>query len=165
MAEDGTACVGAEPTRLTRNMVVWWLSTPDRTDGSVNDPRERQEHGIRFNEKWLYDDPANDPAGASARIVYWDRYAFAGTVVRTGEDGVWVIDQELEKMLRSENLRPSCTARRSPEELELGLNEGDRRLYQENSRNPAVVPSNGYRPVSQFEGEPDLGGYIQGPNN
>src|SRR5579875_2449822 len=87
--------------RPTRNLVVWLLSTPDRTEGSVNDPRERYEHGIRFNEKWLYDEPPDDPAGAAARIVYWHRYDFAGSVVQIGGGGPWRIDHELEKALQS----------------------------------------------------------------
>lgn len=164
MSEDGKPSVGAGPARLTRDMVVWLLSTPDRTEGSVNDPRERQEHGIRFNEKWLYEEPADDPAGASARIVYWDRYDFAGTVVRTGKEGPWRVDHELEKALRSERLRSHYTDRRSPQELELGLGQRDGRLYEVNSRNPAITPSNEYRPVSEFQGEPDLGGHIQTAN-
>ena len=42
---------------------------PDAWEGSVNDPRTRSEHGIRFNEKWVY----SLPDGAR-RIVYWHRY-------------------------------------------------------------------------------------------
>jgi hypothetical protein len=148
-------------TRVTRNMVVWLLSTPDRTAGSVNDPRERQEHGIRFNEKWLYEEPAGDPAGASARIVYWNRYDFAGTVVRTNKDGPWGLDNQLEKVLRSDRLQASCIDRRSPQELELGRNQRDGRLFGVRSHNPAITPSNEYRPVSEFHGEADLGGHVE----
>ncbi len=148
-------------TRPTRNMVVWLLSTPDRTEGSVNDPRERQEHGLRFNEKWLYEELADDPGGASARIIYWNRYDFAGTVVRIGRDGLWRVDNELEKALRGDRLRSHPTDRRSPAELELGRSERDGRLYRVRNSNLEVVPSNEYRPVSEFESEPDLGGHVQ----
>ena len=47
VSEDDTATV-------TRNLIVQRLGTPDVTVGSVNEPREREEHGLRFNEKWVY---------------------------------------------------------------------------------------------------------------
>lgn len=164
MTEAKTSATDTRSTdlmRLTRNMVVWLLSTPDRTDGSVNDPRERQEHGIRFNEKWLYEEPADDPAGASARIVYWNRYEFSGTVVRTNKGEPWRVDNELEKVLRSGRLQAHGIDRRSPQELEPGRNRRDGRLFRVRSHNPAITPSNEYRPVSEFHGEPDLGGHIE----
>jgi hypothetical protein len=105
--------------------------------------------------------PADDPAGASARIVYWNRYDFAGSVVRTGKDGPWRVDHELEKALRTDRLRAHCIDRRSPQELEPALNEHDGRVFRVRSRNPALAPSNRYRPVSELEGEPDLGGHVQ----
>jgi hypothetical protein len=46
---------------------------PDEWEGSVNDPRTREEHGVRWNEKWIY----LLPEGAR-RIVYWHRYNFRG---------------------------------------------------------------------------------------
>jgi|SRR5579875_3707469 len=151
--------------RPTRNMVVWLLGTPDRVEGSVNDPREQQEYDIRFNERWLYDDPVDDPAGASARIVYWNRYDFTGSVVRVGNDGSWHVDHELEKALRcdSDRLQAHCIDRRSPQELEWGLHEQGGRLYRVRRDNPPVTPSNEYRPVSQFKGKADLGGHREEP--
>jgi hypothetical protein len=50
--------------------------------GSVNDPRTLEEHGIRFNEKWIYHLP-----GGEQRWVYWHRYAPRGVLLR-GRDGV-----------------------------------------------------------------------------
>ena len=44
------------------------------TQGSVNEPREREEHGMAFNEKWTYRAPRRDPAGAVERIIYWHLY-------------------------------------------------------------------------------------------
>ena len=149
-------------SRPSRDMIVWLLSTPDRTDGSLNDSREFEEHGIRFNEKWTYASLSDDPAQALIRIIYWFRYDFAGTVIRLNDKEPWQIDHELEKALHSETLlRSYRTDRRSPEELELGLKQRDRRLYHVASTNPAIVPTNRYRPVSEFEGPPDLGGHIQ----
>jgi hypothetical protein len=55
---------------------------PDAWVGSVNDPRTREEVGIRFNEKWIYYLP-----GGEQRWVYWHRYACRG-VLRLRPDGV-----------------------------------------------------------------------------
>ncbi|MFI5314468.1 MAG: hypothetical protein ACHQ6T_02105 [Myxococcota bacterium] len=49
--------------------------------GSVNDPRTHEEHGLRWNEKWIYALP-----GGGRRIVYWHRYDFRGAV-REEPDG------------------------------------------------------------------------------
>jgi hypothetical protein len=58
--------------------VLW--GEPDEQQGSVNDPRTREEHGIRFNERWVY----RLPDGAQ-RLVYWHRYDWRGTLrVRPG---------------------------------------------------------------------------------
>jgi hypothetical protein len=54
---------------------------PDAWEGNVNDPRTREEHGIRFNEKWVYFLP-----DGSRRLVYWHRYACRG-VLRETPDG------------------------------------------------------------------------------
>jgi hypothetical protein len=55
---------------------------PDAWTGSVNDPRTREENGIRFNEKWIY-----FLHGGDQRWVYWHRYACRG-VLRLCADGV-----------------------------------------------------------------------------
>ena len=65
--------------RIVRNEVVQCFGTPAVTIGSVNEPRERQEHGHPFNEKWIYSlqrPTANAPA---ERHVYWLRYDFVGS--------------------------------------------------------------------------------------
>jgi hypothetical protein len=36
---------------ISRNVVVQCFGTPNVTVGSVNEPREMEEHGLRFNEK------------------------------------------------------------------------------------------------------------------
>jgi hypothetical protein len=146
-----------------RNMVVWLLSTPTDTEGSVNEPCGREEHGIRFNEKWIYRDLHDDPAAAPMRIVYWLRYDFAGTVVRSSASENWRIDHELERVLGSDRLRIYHNNRRTPEELWVTLKERDRRLYWlAGPGNTPVTPTNQYRPVSECEEPGDLGGYIQG---
>ena len=149
-------------SRPSRDMVVWLLSTPDRTDGSLNESRDFEEHGIRFNEKWSYAGLCDDPARALVRIVYWFRYDFSGTVIRSNDEEPWQIDNELENALRSETLLRSYRPdRRSPQELELGLKQRDCRLYHVAYSNPPIILTNRYRPVSEFEGAPDLGGHIQ----
>ena len=54
---------------------------PDDVVGSVNDPRTHEEHGVHWNEKWIY--PLPD---GGRRIVYWHRYDFRG-VLRESSDG------------------------------------------------------------------------------
>jgi hypothetical protein len=49
---------------------------PDLWEGSVNDPRTREEHGVRWNEKWVW----LLPDGAR-RVVYWHRYDFRGALL------------------------------------------------------------------------------------
>jgi len=83
------------PGPIQRNVVVKFFGTPDRTEGSVNEPREREEHGLRFNEKWTYKRPLNDPAGAVERVIYWRRYDYVDSYVRRSSDGEWVADKEL----------------------------------------------------------------------
>ena len=51
---------------------------PDAWEGSVNDPRTRSEHGILFNEKWVYSLP-----DGGRRLVYWHRYDCRGVLVET----------------------------------------------------------------------------------
>ncbi len=125
--------------RPTRNAVAALLGTPDYTEGSVNDPREREEHGIRFNEKWVYSHLRSDPAGVPMRTIYWWRYDFMGTVVRGSADEPWRPDSKL-----LEALDPSR----------------DRLAPIDPTHNAPIIPSNRYRPASDFKGKPDLGGRI-----
>ena len=80
---------------LTRNAVVAFLGTPDRTEGTLNDPVEREEHEIKFNEKWIYENLTSDPARVPMRIVYWHRYDFMGTMVRANAAEEWRHDTTL----------------------------------------------------------------------
>jgi hypothetical protein len=124
----------------SRNAIVAILGTPDRTEGSLDEPREREENGVRFNERWLYTHLRDDPAGAAMRVVYWMRYEFRGTFVRSSEDTAWRPDQALIE----------TAARRDPR-----LPPLDR------SRNPPLRPRAAYRPASEFAGKADLGGGMQ----
>ena len=92
------------PGPIQRNVVVKFFGTPDATEGSVNEPREREEHGIRFNEKWIYKHPRRDPAGAAERVIYWRRYDYRGSLVRKPSSTDWVLDDALATQL------PSTTA-------------------------------------------------------
>jgi len=91
------------PGPIYRNLVVKFFGTPDATEGSVNEPRERQENGLRFNEKWTYRHPRHDPAGAVERVIYWRRYDYIASMIRTTAGGEWTTDDGLPAVLaRSE---------------------------------------------------------------
>jgi hypothetical protein len=51
------------------------FGSPTEQFGSVNDPRTREECGVKWNEKWLYRDPEGD---GNDRLVLWDRYDLLG---------------------------------------------------------------------------------------
>jgi hypothetical protein len=80
--------------QIRRNLVVLRWGTPARTVGSLNEPREMEEHGVTFNEKWQYRIPKPGGGGTCERHVYWLRYDFVasfladrdGTVTR--EDAI-----------------------------------------------------------------------------
>ena len=62
---------------------VWErLGPPAEQQGSVNDPRTREEHGVKWNEKWVY----RGDDGDATRIVLWNRYDFLGAF-RVAADG------------------------------------------------------------------------------
>jgi hypothetical protein len=125
--------------RPARNAVVALLGTPDRTEGSLDDPREREEDGVRFNEKWIYTHLRLDPAGVAMRIVYWMRYDFRGTAVRNSNAEPW---------------RPDTTL------VEAAAKRDGRLPPLDPSRNPALEPSSEYRPVSVLK-DGGLGGGVQ----
>lgn len=88
------------PGPVLRNKVVKHFGTPDVTDGSLNEPREREENGFRFNEKWHYKHPNRDPAGAIERILYWHRYDYVGSMIRTERIADWHKDTSLPEKLQ-----------------------------------------------------------------
>jgi len=83
------------PGPIQRNLVVKFFGTPDATEGSVNEPREREEHGRRFNERWVYHHPRHAPAGAVERTIYWRRYDYIGSMIRRQPGGEWEQDDTL----------------------------------------------------------------------
>jgi hypothetical protein len=63
---------------------VWkLLGAPTDQVGSVNQPRTLEEHGVRWNEKWIY---LGEDGKSVERVVLWNRYDLVG-VFRIGPDG------------------------------------------------------------------------------
>lgn len=87
------------PGPILRNAVVRYFGQPNCTEGSVNEPREKEEHGMRFNEKWTYVRPSDDPADAVERNIYWRRYDYVGSAIRNSEGGEWEKDDRLSQQL------------------------------------------------------------------
>ncbi len=55
---------------------VWKrLGPPTDQVGSVNDPRTHEEHGVKWNEKWVY---LAEDGRSVARVVFWNRYDLVG---------------------------------------------------------------------------------------
>ena len=124
--------------KVSRNAVVARLGTPNRTEGSLNDPREKEEHGFIFNEKWIYEHLPRDPAGVPIRTIYWWRYDFTGTVVRATDAEPWRADTTLVDALAG------AVSRMDVDKL---------------APHPAITPATEYHPASEFKGTPDLGGH------
>lgn len=70
----------------SRNQIVQVWGTPQATFGSVNEPRESEEHGYRFNEKWVYRLVATAEDTPMERVVYWLRYDFVASLL-VGKNG------------------------------------------------------------------------------
>ena len=72
-----------EPGRRPSRVELWdRFGAPQEQVGSVNDPRTQQEHGVTWNEKWIY----RDRQGRPVRLVLWERYDLVG-IFRVTEDG------------------------------------------------------------------------------
>jgi hypothetical protein len=78
--------MSASATPIRRNLVVQRWGTPQTTLGSLNEPREREENGVEFNEKWVYRLPRVEADDPRERIVYWRRYDFVASFL-IGADG------------------------------------------------------------------------------
>jgi hypothetical protein len=124
--------------RVSRNQVVAMFGTPDRTEGSLNSPIEREDKGVHFNEKWIYDHLDADPSGAAMRTVYWHRYDFTGTRICSSVNEEWRDDPALGDALAA---------------------VADR-LAPVPDNNLPVTP-HPYREVSKAKDAADLGGYRQ----
>jgi hypothetical protein len=68
---------------LDRGAVWKLLGAPTDQEGSVNDPRTRDEHGVRWNEKWIY---RGEDGETVERVVLWNRYDLVGAF-RLRSDG------------------------------------------------------------------------------
>jgi hypothetical protein len=68
---------------LDRGRLWKLLGAPTDQEGSVNDPRTHLEHGVRWNEKWIY---RGEDGRTIERVVLWNRYDLAG-VFRVKPDG------------------------------------------------------------------------------
>ncbi len=75
--------MSASEKRIDRARVWKLLGAPTDQVGSVNDPRTSEEHGVRWNEKWIYRAPEGQ---AIERVVLWNRYDFLGAF-RMGPGG------------------------------------------------------------------------------
>ena len=63
---------------------VWErLGPPAEQQGSVNDPRTREEYGVKWNEKWIY---LGEDGKSVQRVVLWNRYDLMG-IFRVRPDG------------------------------------------------------------------------------
>ena len=63
---------------------AWKLfGAPNDQVGSVNDPRTREDFGVRWNEKWVY---VGEDGKNVERVVLWNRYDLAGAF-RVKPDG------------------------------------------------------------------------------
>jgi hypothetical protein len=76
---------------MQRGAVWKALGAPREQIGSVNDPRTRDEYGVRWNEAWVY--PGAHPDG-SDRVVLWKRYDLVG-VFKVRPDGSFEPDAVL----------------------------------------------------------------------
>ncbi len=68
---------------LDRGQVWKLFGAPTDQEGSVNDPRSHEEHGVRWNEKWIY---RGEDGESIERLVLWHRYDLVG-VFRVRADG------------------------------------------------------------------------------
>ncbi len=68
---------------LDRGQIWKLFGAPTNQEGSVNDPRSHEEHGVRWNEKWIY---RGEDGESIERLVLWHRYDLVG-VFRVRADG------------------------------------------------------------------------------
>ncbi len=81
------------PVNLDRGEVWKRLGAPTDQVGSVNDPRTIEEHGARWNEKWIY---RGEDGESIERIVLWNRYDLIA-VFRLKPDGSAVAESLTEE--------------------------------------------------------------------
>jgi hypothetical protein len=69
-------------SELTHYQARERFGLPDEIVGSVNDPRTREENGVRWNEKWIY-----RLEHGGERVIYWHRYDCRGVFLKSAHDG------------------------------------------------------------------------------
>ena len=74
---------GVRPVSLDRGRAWKLFGAPTDQVGSVNDPRTREEYGVRWNEKWIY---LGEDGKSVERVVLWNRYDLVGAF-RVRPDG------------------------------------------------------------------------------
>ena len=74
---------------LSRGRAWQLFGAPAEQLGSVNDPRIHEEHGVRWNEKWVY--LAADGSRIE-RVVFWNRYDLVGAFEIALDGGVRALD-------------------------------------------------------------------------
>ena len=75
--------MSADLDAFDRGTVWKRLGAPTEQEGSVNDPRTHEEHGVEWNEKWVY---RGEDGTSVERVVLWNRYDLVG-VFRIRADG------------------------------------------------------------------------------
>ena len=99
---------------VDRNVVVQTWGTPGATVGSVNEPREQEEHGHRFNEKWIYRLATSTPDQPTTRVIYWLRYDFVAAYlitrdgIATPEDVAGAFAHRRDRRFRPTGARPTA---------------------------------------------------------
>lgn len=81
-----TATAAAPVHAIDRDTAVRRFGQPAKTWGSVNEPRYREEDGLKFNEMWVYKSPRDLSPEWAERVLYWFRYDLVAAV-RVGRDG------------------------------------------------------------------------------
>lgn len=81
-----TAIATTSPHAIDRDTAVRRFGQPAKTWGSVNEPRYREEDGLKFNEMWVYKSPRDLAPEWAERVLYWFRYDLVASV-RVNRDG------------------------------------------------------------------------------
>ena len=76
-----TASPGHLPLSHHEARARWGM--PDDSEGNVNDPRSYEEHGLTYNEKWIY-----FLRDGRRRLVYWHRYDCRGLLLEAADGSV-----------------------------------------------------------------------------
>jgi hypothetical protein len=94
----------SEGSRRRPQRATLWrlLGEPADQEGSANDPVEREEQGLRWNEKWIYRAEASGRGGRPRRVVLWNRADFVGAF-QVGDDGELAAEETPAEWLDAED--------------------------------------------------------------